>query len=62
MQIRAERPDEYPRRQRLTVDEAPWSRPMPSEQAAFLRASIERLAATGRIESAAARFLLVSTG
>jgi hypothetical protein len=26
MQIRAERPEEYPIRQRLTVDEAPWSR------------------------------------
>ncbi|HEX6886018.1 MAG TPA: NUDIX domain-containing protein [Planctomycetota bacterium] len=30
MQIRAERPEAYPIRQRLTVDEAPWSRACPS--------------------------------
>jgi ADP-ribose pyrophosphatase len=29
MQIRAERPEEYPIRQSLTVDEAPWSRECP---------------------------------
>ena len=29
MQIRAERPDEYPLRRSLTVDEAPWSRDCP---------------------------------
>jgi len=30
MQIRAERPEEYPIRKRLTVDEAPWSRDCPA--------------------------------
>ncbi|MCY2959755.1 MAG: NUDIX domain-containing protein [Planctomycetota bacterium] len=29
MQIRTERPDDYPKRQRITVDEAPWSRACP---------------------------------